>query len=159
MKNEHPMSVFAWYYPRWYWLRHPFRSLRWLRKAIRERKLRAVYGWCDGDTRDWYNWTAHVLSGLLRDISMSKDMPEKNRAKILGVADDIWLAVGDTTEADEFNKECVAVLTDKNATAEEKIAASEACNEKRKALEQRNRELIAKAFTDLGNMFFDFWRL
>ncbi|MBR6705647.1 MAG: hypothetical protein IKI84_03070 [Clostridia bacterium] len=92
-KNNHPMSVYCWTFTRRYALRHPIRIIRWYFDARRQMKQRARYGWCDNDVTDWYNWSAYVLAGLLREISRNKVITPKRAGQIAGIADRITDAV------------------------------------------------------------------
>lgn len=100
----HPMSVFCWTFTRRYALRHPIRIIKWWLDARRQMRQRAVYGWCDNDAMDWYNWSAYVLAGLLRDISRSKVIAPKRSAQIMSIADRITDAVLGEAEYDERRK-------------------------------------------------------
>ena len=119
-KDTHPMSVFAWTFTRTYVRRHPIRIVRWYFDALRQRKQRAQDGWCDNDATDWYNWSAYVLSGLLRKISENKVISQRRAAQINGIADRITGAVLGEAEYAE------------------------------------RRKMIAEAFEELGEIFFDF---
>lgn len=100
-KTNHPMSVFCWTFTRRYALRHPIRILRWYFDARRQMRQRAVYGWCDNDITDWYNWSAYVLAGLLDEIAEGVLIPKRRAAQIKTIASDIRDAVLGEAEYEE----------------------------------------------------------
>lgn len=100
-KYNRPMSVYCWTFTRSYVFRHPIRILKWRLNARKMARQRAVYGWCDNDLTDWYNWAAYVLAGLLTEISDGKLIAPKRAKQIKGIADDIRHAVFDDSELDK----------------------------------------------------------
>ncbi len=103
-KTNHPVSVFCWTFTRRYALRHPIRILRWYFDARRQMRQRAVYGWCDNDAMDWYNWNAYVLAGLLRDISRIDVISKSRAAQIKDIANRITDAVLGEDDYEERRK-------------------------------------------------------
>ena len=103
-KSNHPMSVFCWTFTRRYALRHPIRIIRWYCDARRQMKQRARYGRCDNDVTDWYNWSAYVLAGLLREISRIDVIPQRRAEQIRNIADRITDAVLGDAETAERRK-------------------------------------------------------
>lgn len=99
--ENHPMSVFAWTFTRRYVLRHPIRIIRWYFDARRQMRQRAVYGWCDNDLTDWYNWSAYVLAGLLAEIAENELIPKLRADQIRDIAADIRNAVLGESEYEE----------------------------------------------------------
>ena len=91
------MSVFAWTFTWRYALRHPIRIIRWYLDALKQRKQRAVYGWCMNDVTDWYNWTAYVLAGLLTEISEGELIKPERAAQIRSIADGLKNAILEET--------------------------------------------------------------
>lgn len=101
--DKHPMSVFRWTFTRRYALQHPIRIIRWFMDALKQRKQRAVYGWCMNDTTDWYNWTAYVLAGLLTEISENELIKPGRAAQLRSIADGLKNAIPDTADK-SFNE-------------------------------------------------------
>ena len=156
--SKHPMSVFRWTFTRRYALRHPIRIIRWFMDALKQRKQRAINGWCMNDATDWYNWAAYVLAGLLTEISENDVIPEKRAEQIRGIAEDIADAVLDTTDEDRIDEEYSRVYNDPKATEDEKQEAFErSVREKRRVLAGK-RSMAADAFRELGEIFFDFFK-
>lgn len=106
--EKHPMSVFAWTFTWRYALRHPIRIIRWYLDALRQRRQRAVYGWCMNDVNDWYNWTAYVLAGLLTEISENELIKPGRAAQLRSIADGLKNAIPDTADK-SFNERKRAV--------------------------------------------------
>lgn len=158
MEKKHPLSVFSWYFTRGYALRHPVRVLKWFLDARHQARDRAVYGWCRNDTNDWYNWVAHALCGLLRDIADTEWVRPKRAAEIRVIADNIAYAILDASETEAADAEFFRVENDPAATEEEKAAALNINTEKRRAITEAHHKMLADAFARLGNIFFDFMR-
>lgn len=154
--SKHPMSVFRWTFTWRYVLHHPIRVIRWFFDALRQGKQRAVYGWCMNDKTDWYNWAAYVLAGLLTETSKWEIVTPNRSKQIKSIADDISNAVLDTSAMDKSDEEFFRVINDPNATQEERKAAIERSIKERKQIETDRREMVADAFADLGEIFFDF---
>lgn len=154
--NQHPMSVFRCTFTWRYVLRHPIRVIRWFFRALGQRKQRATYGWCANDKTDWYNWAAYVLAGLLTEISEWEMITPMRSLQIKSIAKDISNAVLDTSAMDKSDEEFFRVINDPNATQEERKAAIERSVKERKQIETDRREMVAEAFADLGEIFFDF---
>lgn len=102
--ENHPMSVFAWTFTRRYVFHHPIRILKWWLDARRQMKQRAIYGWCDNDLADWYNWSAFVLAGLLTEISDRDVIPASRAAQIKSIAANVRNAVLGDAEYKERRK-------------------------------------------------------
>lgn len=151
------MSVFHWTFTRRYVFRHPFRVLKWWFNAHKMKRQRAVKGWCDNDVNDWYNWTAYVLSGLLLDISSVDIMSHERRTQISGIAKDIKYAILDNSELDRIDSEFSKFWLDSNATEAEKKDASDKHTAATKAVYAKRRQMVANAFRELGDIFYDFW--
>ena len=95
------MSVFCWTFTSRYALRHPIRIFKWWLDAHKQQKQRAVYGWCDNDVTDWYNWSAYVLAGLLNEISDMDVVPVSRATQIKSIAAAIRHSVLDDSEYTE----------------------------------------------------------
>lgn len=100
-KDNRPMSVYCWTFTRRYALHHPIRIIRWYFDARRQMRQRAVYGWCDNDLMDWYNWSAYVLAGLLAEIAENELIPKLRADQIRDIAADIRNAVLGESEYEE----------------------------------------------------------
>lgn len=156
-KYTHPMSVFHWTFTTRYVFRHPIRVIRWWFTAQKMRNQRAVNGWCKNDATDWYNWTAYVLAGLLLDISSAEIMSSKRKNQISGIAKDIQYAILDDSELDRNAEEYSKVVLDPDATEAEKKEAYNKSSEALKAIHAKRRQMVANAFRELGDIFYDFW--
>lgn len=158
MKKNHPMSVFTWRLPKRYALRHPFRAVGWFFNALRMAKQRAVYGWCDLDVYDWYNWNANVLAGLLEDMSNTLEVPEDSKVNMSWIASDIRYGLTNTSEADMCDSEMMKVYSDESASPEDRAKAAKECALKKKEISNNHKDMVRKAFVKLGEGFFDLWR-